>query len=111
MTQISLDKNIYNRGDFEKLVDKNFKQLINNQPNIEDTFTVDDFFQLYEEIFYQIPTEGDINSHRYILNKELEYLGLTLNEGVDIQALLNEITTLRGELLNANKTLLDTNKK
>jgi hypothetical protein len=110
MTQISLDKNIYNRGDFEKLVDKNFKQLI-NQPNLEETFTVDDFFQLYEELFYQIPKEGDINSHKYILNKELEYLGLTLNEGIDIQALLNEITTLRGDLLNANKTLLDLNKK
>lgn len=110
MTQISLDKNIYSREDFEKLVNRNFKQLINT-PTLEETFTVDDFFQLYDELFDQIPKEGDINSHRYILNKELEYLGLTLNEGTDIQALLEEITTLRGDLLNANKTLLDLNKK
>lgn len=111
MTQISLDKNIFNKNDFEKLVDRNFKQLINQQSTQTDTFTVDDFFQLYEELFYQIPREGEINSHRYILNKEAEYLGIQLAEGTNIQALLDEITSLRNELLDANKVLLDLTKK
>ena len=52
-----------------------------------------------------------IESHKYILNKTAEYLGIKLSEENDIQALLNEITTLRSELLDANKTLLDLNKK
>jgi hypothetical protein len=111
MTQISLDKNIFNKNDFEKLVDRNFKQLINQQSTQTDTFTIDDFFQLYEELFYQIPREGEINSHRYILNKEAEYLGVQLAEGTNIQALLDEITSLRNELLDANKVLLDLTKK
>lgn len=106
MTQISLNKDIFNKGDFEKLVDKKFKQLINNQNNLEEEFTIDEFFQLYEELFIQIPREGDINSHRYILNKEAEYLGATINDGLDVQALLQEITSLRNDLLEANKTLL-----
>jgi hypothetical protein len=111
MTQISLDKNVFNKNDFEKLVDKNFKQLINAQSTQTDTFTIDEFFQLYEELFYQIPREGEIDSHRYILNKEAEYLGVQLNEGTNIQALLDEITSLRNELLDANKVLLDLTKK
>jgi hypothetical protein len=111
MTQISLNKDIFNKGDFEKLVDKKFKQLINNQNNLEEEFTIDEFFQLYEELFTQIPREGDINSHRYILNKEAEYLGVTINDGLDVQALLQEITSLRNDLLEANKTLLTTTIK
>lgn len=105
MTQISLDKNIFNKEDFDKLVDKSFKQLIDQAPQ-EATYTLDDFFQLYEDIFEQIPLEGDINSHRYILNKESEYLGVQISE-LDVQALLDEITSLRQELLDTNKTLLD----
>ncbi len=111
MAQISLDKNVFNKSDFEKLVDTKFKQLINSGVNAEDTFTIDDFFQLYDEIFNQIPKEGDIDSHRYILNREAEYLGVPINDGLNIQALLDEITSLRGELLDANKTLLDLTKK
>jgi hypothetical protein len=111
MTQISLDKNIFNKNDFEKLINTKFTQLINDNVNIEETFNLDDFFQLYEELFYQIPKEGDIDSHRYILNKEAEYLGVNINDQVNIQALLDEITSLRQELLDANKTLLDLNKK
>jgi hypothetical protein len=111
MTQISLDKNVFNKNDFEKLVDRNFKQLINTQSIPTDAFTIDEFFQLYEELFYQIPREGDIDSHRYILNKEAEYLGVQLTEGTNIQALLDEITSLRNELLDANKVLLDLTKK
>ena len=111
MTQISLDKSIFNKKDFEKLVDTKFKQLINEGVNVEDTFTLDDFFQLYDELFFQIPKEGDIDSHRYILNKEAEYLGVNINDQTNIQALLDEITSLRQELLGANKTLSDLNKK
>ena len=110
MTQISLDKNIFNKQDFEKLVDVRFKQLI-NQSSIEEDFTIDEFFQLYDELFALIPIEGTTNSHRYILNREAEYLGVTLNDGINVQALLDEITTLRNELLEANKALISTNIK
>lgn len=111
MAQISLDKNVFNKKDFEKLVDTRFKQLINEDVNAQDTFTLDDFFLLYDELFNQIPREGDIDSHRYILNREAEYLGVNINDQTNIQALLDEITSLRQELLDANKTLSDLNKK
>jgi hypothetical protein len=108
---IDLGKNTFSRKDFEKVVDNRFKQLLNNKSTVDNTFTIDDFFQLYNDLFYQIPKEGEIQSHRFILNSTAEYLGINLNDGTDVQALLDEITTLRSELLNINKTLLDSVKK
>ena len=105
MAQISLDKTTFSKEDFDKLVDRSFKQLIDQTPQ-DTVFTLENFFQLYEDIFDQIPREGDINSHRYILRKESEYLGVDIEE-LDVQALLDEITSLRQELLDTNKTLLD----
>ena len=109
MTQISFNKNVFNKNNFEKIVDINFNQLSKTTTNT--TFTLTDFFQLYENLFENIPKEGDIQSHRYILNKTADYLGVNINETTDIQALLDEITSLRNELLDTNKTLLDLNKK
>ncbi len=108
---IKFEKNIFSKENFDKVVDNRFKQLLSDSGTVEEVFTVDDFFQLYENLFFQIPKEGEIQSHRFILNQTAEYLGVSINEGTDIQALLDEITSLRSELLNVNKTLLDTVKK
>jgi hypothetical protein len=85
MAQISFDKSVFNKGDFNKLVNRNFSQLINNLDNQEAiSFTLEDFFQLYENLFIQIPKEGDIDSHRYMLNRAAEYLGIKLADETDI---------------------------
>lgn len=110
MSQIPIEKQVYDKNSFNKVVDINFHQLINNQQK-EPTpvFTLSDFFQLYEQLFYQIPKEGDVNSHRYIIEKEAEYLGITINQD-EIQALLNEITTLRQQVLDTQTALNDISK-
>jgi len=108
MTNIKVDKTILGRN--ESVLDTNFSffSRINTTPD----FTIEDFFQLYEELFYQIPKEDEVESHRYILNKEAEYLGVKLADDIDIQALLDEITSLRQQLLEAKTIITDyTNKK
>ncbi len=108
MTNIKVDKTILGRN--ESVLDTNFSffSRINTAPE----FTIEDFFQLYEELFYQIPKEDEVESHRYILNKEAEYLGVKLADDVDIQALLDEITSLRQQLLEAKTIITDyTNNK
>ena len=108
---IDLGKTTFSRKNFEKVVDNRFKQLLNNRAVVDEVFTIDDFFQLYDDLFFQIPKEGEIQSHRFILNQTAEHLGININDGTNIQALLDEITTLRSELLSANKTLLDSVNK
>jgi hypothetical protein len=105
MSKISIQKQVFNKENFPKVVDIQFKQLIDTTQT-EDTpvFTIEDFFTLYEQLFYQIPKEGDANSHQYIIQKEADYLNINLNTE-DIQALLAEITTLRQEVLTAQQTI------
>jgi len=111
MSQIPVQKTVFNKTTYERVVDTQFRQFL-NQGTVEDTlsFTVDDFFQLYEDLFYQIPKEGDTNSHRYLLQREADYLGVSISQE-DVQALLNEITSLRQQVLETQQTINDLTKK
>jgi hypothetical protein len=111
MSQIPVQKTVFNKDTYGRVINTQFSQLL-NQGTTEETlsFTVDNFFELYEELFYQIPKEGDTNSHKYILQKEADYLGISISQD-DIQALLNEITSLRQQVLEAQQTINDLTKK
>jgi hypothetical protein len=110
MSQIPIEKQVYDKFSFSKVVDTQFHQLLNNNATEETpVFTLDDFFQLYEQLFYQIPKEGDTNSHRYMLEKSAEYLGVIVSQD-DIQALLEEITTLRQQILDTQTALDEISK-
>ena len=104
MSQIPIEKSVFDKIAFGKVIDTQFSQLLNNVAEETPTFTIEDFFQLYEQLFYQIPKEGDTNSHRYILEKEAEYLDVMINQD-DIQALLEEITNLRQQVLDTQIAL------
>ena len=111
MSQIPVQKTVFNKDTYGRVINTQFSQFL-NQNAVEETlsFTIDDFFQLYDELFYQIEKEGDINSHRYILQREADYLGVSISQD-DIQALLNEITSLRQQVLEAQQTINDLTKR
>ena len=98
MSQIPIEKQVFDKLTFPKVINTQFSQLLNAQGSEEQpTFTLEDFFQLYEQLFYQIPKEGEADSHRFILEKEAEYLGVIINQD-DIQALLDANSTLKNPL-------------
>ena len=111
MSQIPVQKTVFNKDTYGRVIDTQFRQLI-NQDVVDETpsFTIDDFFQLYEDLFYQIPKEGDSNSHQYILQKEADYLGISISQD-DVQALLYEITLLRQQVLETQQTVNDLTKR
>ena len=110
MAQIPVQKTVFNKNKYEQVIDINFHQLFDSQI-VEDTpsFTVDDFFSLYESLFFQIPKDGESDSHKYILQKEADYLGVKI-DNTDVQALLDEITSLRQELLSTQQTITSLTK-
>ena len=110
MSQIPVQKTVFNKDTYGRVIDTQFSQLLNQNVEETNTFTVDDFFQLYDELFYQIPKEGDVNSHQYILQREADYLGISISPD-DIQALLDEITYLRQQVLETQTTINDLIKK
>jgi hypothetical protein len=104
--KVTLSKTIYSKTDYNNVVDTNFTQLVPPPPTPITQPTVQDFFKLYEDLFFEIPEFGATNSHEYLITKSSEYINFTSNN-VDIEALINEINQLRQENLNLKQQNLD----
>lgn len=105
--RVNLNKDVFAKNQYEQVIDTSFSQLI--EPDsvvvIEQLPTVDEFFEDYNSLFFQIPKTGE-NSHEELIVKSTDYIGFKpLND--EIQALTEEITSLRTQLLDANKRLVD----
>ena len=106
---VNLNRQVFDKKKFNETVDTSFTQLV-SQP--DPTFfdlnlaTVEDFFTLYNKFFFEIPKEGEVNSHTYLIRESSDYVGLQANSE-DIQALLDEIASLRQENLATRQELLD----
>jgi hypothetical protein len=107
MSQIPVQKTVFNKDIYTRVINTQFSQLISQEAEEETpSFTVDDFFELYDQLFYQIPREGETNSHQYILQREANYLDVSINQD-DVQALLDEITSLRQQVLDSQTIISD----
>jgi len=104
--EVQLTKKVYGRGLYPQIIDTNFTQLVPPTASVPNVLTVPEFFEAYDNLFYEIPIEGDINSHTYLVARSSEYIGATVQND-EINGLLEEINSLRQELLDANKTILD----
>jgi hypothetical protein len=109
MSQIPVQKTVFSKDSYSRVVDTQFSQLI-TQEDETLSFSVDDFFELYDQLFYQIPRDGETNSHQFILQKEADYLGISISQE-DVQALLDEITSLRQQVLDTQTIINDLTKQ
>lgn len=98
--KFSLIKNVYNKQQFEKTIDVEFSQLTSSDTvnNTQTNLTVDQFFQQYQNLFYEIPKEGLVNSHEYLIQTSQNYVGNVQNDE-QLQALIDEINSLREQLV------------
>tara|TARA_R110001592_G_scaffold239153_1_gene499065 strand:+ start:27 stop:374 length:348 start_codon:yes stop_codon:yes gene_type:complete len=105
---IEFGKQVFNKNQYEKIIDTSFKQfgVKTVQEQLEQTPTVREFFQLYNELFYDINELGPTNSHEFLIKKSSEYIGFEEKNEI-IEALQNEISQLRTELLNIQKESID----
>jgi hypothetical protein len=109
MSQIPVQKTVFSKDSYNRVIDTQFSQLI-TQEDEPLSFSVDDFFELYDQLFYQIPREGETNSHQYILQREADYLSISISQE-DVQALLDEITSLRQQVLDTQTIINDLTKQ
>ncbi len=95
---VPVRKTVYNKEHINKVVKREFTTFI--QPVAEDTqLTIEDFFALYEELFYEIPINGPDGTHEYLVKRSSELYKLE-EETQDIQPLLDEITNLRAQIID-----------
>ena len=103
MEQINLNKQVYDKNQYQKVIDTSFTQLVNITSSLTSslpTISVDQFFQYYQDLFFIIPKFGDINSHEYLIKTSTDYIGTSQQTNDTIQALVEEITSLRQENLS-----------
>jgi hypothetical protein len=104
--KLPIERQVFDKDQFGRVIDTDFKEFATSQEEENPEFSLEDFFELYDSLFFQIPKEGDTDSHRFILEREAEYLGVVLGQD-DIQALLDEITNLRQQVLDLQTALKD----
>ena len=106
MENVNLNRQVFNKQKFNDTVDTTFSELGVQEQDLNffdlNLATVDDFFILYNKLFFEIPKEGAINSHTFLVKESGDYIGSQqINE--EIQALLQEISDIREENLELRK--------
>jgi len=104
---VNLNKQVYDKNQYTKVIDTSFKQL--GVPTIQERIAIqpntNEFFTMYNDLFYDIPELGETNSHEFLVKTSSEYIGFQANQE-EIDALQAEIAQLRTDLLDAQKQIV-----
>lgn len=103
-SNVRIKRTVYNKAEHQKVIDRTFKSFVPQLPS--ESISVEDFFALYEDLYYVIPAQGEELSHSYLIQRSSELVSVE-QTSIDIQPLLDEIASLREQLLEANQALLD----
>lgn len=97
---VGLEKTVYEKNQYEQVIDTNFSQLgvASISASAEDQISIEKFFGYYNSLFYDIPATGDVNSHEFLVKSSGEYINFD-QIAEEIIALQQEITGLREDLL------------
>ena len=105
---VNFNKEYFDKRTYEKTIDTAFTQIgvKTTQEQLDEQPSVQEFFNLYNQLFYQIPELGDTNSHEFLVKTSGEYINFDEDNEL-IEALQNEIAQLREELLTAQQELVN----
>jgi prefoldin subunit 5 len=109
MENVQLTKEVYGLNTYTTAVDTQFSELLQQAPEVTSSFvTIEQFFSYYDELFFQIPVSGSINSHAYLVERSQQYIGGSVIDA-EKQALIEEINSLRQQLLDLNQSFTSIN--
>jgi len=98
--KISIQKNIYSNIKFREVIDTTFSELTNILPKT----TVEDFFNLYNELFLEIPNTGEFSHTTLsILSQQTLKKGVKDAKDNEIEALQEALKNLQEKLLTADQ--------
>ena len=106
-SRIDLKKNLYSKSSYNKIINSNFKNLgiKTYEEEIKKYLSLEELFENYELLFFEIPQFGETNSHEYLVKKSSEYINFNENSDI-INALQDEIAKLRKENLQKDLQIL-----
>ena len=88
---IIIEKKIYGAGGVRNEIDMGFSEISKSDPKKD----IDSFFRDYNELFFDIPEEGEENSHRAILEKSGDYVDIFASRDAEIEKLEDQIDELQ----------------
>ena len=104
---IKITREVYQKNIYTNVIDTEFSQLIQPVTQIKDTVpTIGEFFKLYNDLFFEIPKTGDIDSHTELVERSSQYLGDDYINPL-IAELRAEITALKQQSLNSSEIIND----
>ena len=105
---INFNKTLYRKQNYTKTIDTSFKELgiKSVQEQIDEQPTIQEFFNMYNTLFYDINEFGGNDSHEYLIKTSQEYIGAEQDNEI-IELLQAEIANLREQLLDAQQQLAD----
>ena len=106
--ELKLNKAVFGKVSYPLIVDTEFRQLVQPEevtPDLEP-LTVTQFFQEYDRLFFDIPQNGEVGSHRELVTRSSSYVGMT-DQSSEMQALIDEISDLRIQLLSAQQEVIN----
>lgn len=105
--KIFFSRTLFNPEQYKKTINTQFTQLtLTGGLNTSSVSlpNLDEFFTQYNNLFYNIPISGSINSHEYLVQQSAAYIGIDLSPD-NVQDLIDEITELRQENLELQQQI------
>ena len=103
--RVDIKKTVFDRKKYIGVIDSKFKFFKEPEP-VVDPDTVEELFRLYDKLYALIPIEGEDNSHQYLVERSSELYKVD-SQLESIQPLLDEVASLRGQLLENNRRILE----
>lgn len=104
--KITLNKTVFDRNSFLNTIDTSFDQVTPTTPTLAPVPSVSEFFNTYQQIFYNIPAEGSVNSHEYLVKVSGQYINAE-NFDQNLEPLIAEIDSLRATNLELERRITE----
>lgn len=110
MEKITLSKQVFEKRQYQKVIPTAFTELTVDRQQVtvaQVVPTIAEFFNNYNQLFFNIPQFGTMNSHEYLVKQSSQYIGLQdQQQSDDVQALLSEIDSLRTVNLELSQQII-----
>ena len=102
--KVNLNKLVFNKKKYKKNINTSFNQLgsPSSQEQLDDQPSIEEFFNMYTDLFYQINEVGPNKSHEFLIKSSGEYIKFDEQDEL-IQALQQEIVDIKKELLESEE--------
>ncbi len=103
--KVEIKKTVFDRNEYVSVIDNKFKFFKEPEP-VVDPDTIEELFRLYDKLYVSIPIEGEDRSHQYLVERSSELYKID-TQLESIQPLLDEVASLRNQILESNRRILE----